>query len=72
MVTIIGHLRTVWKTENYVTTVSFPAPDTLSNTAAIPQPLGETKMFSRNTFESNLTAIIAVVLAVAFVASLVA
>lgn len=29
-------------------------------------------MFSRNTFESNLTAIIAVVLAVAFVASLVA
>jgi hypothetical protein len=29
-------------------------------------------MFSRNTFESNLTAIIAAVLAVAFVASLVA
>lgn len=46
--------------------------DTLSNREAIPHPSTETaKMFNLNTFESNLTKLIAAAVLAAFVASLI-
>jgi hypothetical protein len=60
------------KTVNSITQAEPVLSDTLSNTAAIPQPTGETKMFSLNTFESNMTKIIAAATLAAFVLSLFA
>jgi hypothetical protein len=45
--------------------------DTLSNTAAIPQPTGDAKMFTSSNFEMNVTKIIAAALVAAFVLTLV-